>query len=196
MSLVYTVGHSSHPYETFLGLLMGHDIEVLVDTRSSPYSKFVPHFDREMLQRSLALTSIKYLFLGEELGGKPKGDHFYDATGRVLYGRRTADIVFQTGIERLERGMAQFRVALMCGEEDPAHCHRRLMIGRVLVERGHQLLHIRADGRLEEDSQVEKASNKPMLQKQPALFAELEEDRWRSTASVSPKKAPASSSAH
>jgi predicted component of type VI protein secretion system len=30
--------------------------------------------------------------------------------------------------------------------------------------------------------------------KQPALFAELDEDKWRSTASVSPKKAPANSS--
>ncbi len=195
MSLVYTVGHSSHTYETFLGLLLGHDMEVLVDTRSSPYSKFAPQFDREGLQRSLSRTSIKYLFLGEGLGGRPKGDDFYDSTGRVLYGKRVGDPSFLAGIERLERGMSQFRVALMCGEEDPAHCHRRLMIGRVLVERGHQLLHIRADGRLEEDSQVEKASNKPLTQKQPALFAELEEDRWRSTASVSPKKAPASSSA-
>ena len=99
------------------------------------------------------------------------------------------------GIERLERGMERFRVALMCGEEDPAHCHRRLLVGRVLVERGHELLHIRADGRLETEQEVAQESNKPLVTAQPALFAELDEDQWRSTASVSPKKAPENSSA-
>jgi uncharacterized protein (DUF488 family) len=196
MSTVYTIGHSSHRFETFAGLLAGHGIEVVVDTRSSPYSKFAPQFDKATLQRNLATAGVKYLFLGEELGGRPRGDDYYDAQGRVLYGKRTGDAFFQSGIERLERGMAQFRVALMCGEEDPAHCHRRLLVGRVLVERGHALLHIRADGRFETESQVAQASQKALVSAQPALFAELDEDQWKSTASVSPKKAPANSSAH
>jgi len=194
MSTVYTIGHSAHAFETFAGLITGHGIEVVVDTRSMPYSKFASQFDRESLQKDLAASCIKYLFLGEELGGRPKGESFYDATGRVLYGKRTADSAFLAAIERLERGMAQFRVALMCGEEDPAHCHRRLLIGRVLVDRGHELLHIRADGRLETEAQVALESRKPLATEQPALFAELDEDQWRSTASVSPKKAPANSS--
>jgi uncharacterized protein (DUF488 family) len=194
MSTVYTVGHSSHSFETFASLLAGNGLEVVVDTRSAPYSKFAPQFDREALQKSLAASGIKYLFLGEELGGRPKGDSFYDENGRVLYGKRTSAPMFLSGMERLERGMAQFRVALMCGEEDPAHCHRRLLIGRVLVERGHNLLHIRADSHIETESEVEQLSKKSLATKQPALFSELDEDQWRSTVSVSPKKAPASSS--
>ena len=106
------------------------------------------------------------------------------------------DRAFSAAIERLERGIAEFRVALLCGEEDPANCHRRLLVGRVLVERGHELLHIRGGGRLQTDAEVTAESGKPLVSKQPALFAELDEDQWRSTASVSPKKAPASSSAH
>ena len=196
MSTVYTIGHSSHSFETFAGLLAGHAIEVVVDTRSSPYSKYAPQFAREVLQRDLTASGIKYIFLGEELGGRPRGDDFYDAAGRVLYGKRQSDAQFLAGIERLERGMERFRVALMCGEEDPAHCHRRLLVGRVLVERGHELLHIRADGRIETEREVAQESNKPLVTAQPALFAELDEDQWRSTASVSPKKAPENSSAH
>ena len=92
--------------------------------------------------------------------------------------------------------MAEFRVALMCGEEDPAHCHRRLLVARVLIERGHQILHIRGDGRVESDAEVAAESGKSLVNEQPALFAELDEDQWRSTASVLPKKAPASSSKH
>ena len=87
-------------------------------------------------------------------------------------------------------------MALMCGEEDPAHCHRRLLVGRVLMERGHEVLHIRGDGRVEPDEDVASESGKPIVNEQPALFAELDEDQWRSTASVLPKKAPASSSKH
>ena len=196
MSTVYSIGHSSHSFETFAALLAGHGIEVVVDTRSSPYSKFAPQFDRAALQRDLAASGVKYLFLGDELGGRPRGDDYYDARGRVLYGKRTGDRAFLSGMERLERGIAQFRVALMCGEEDPAHCHRRLLVGRVLTERGHELLHIRADGHLESEAEVEKRSDKPLATKQPALFAELDEDQWRSTASVSPKKAPENFSAH
>jgi uncharacterized protein (DUF488 family) len=194
MSTVYTIGHSSHPFETFAGLLAGHEIEVVVDTRSSPYSKFAPQFDRAALQRDLSAAQVKYLFLGAELGGRPRGDDYYDEKGHVLYAKRTHSAAFLTGIDRLERGMAQFRVALMCGEEDPAHCHRRLLVGRVLVERGHDLLHIRADGHIETESDVERQSKKPLAAQQPALFAELDEDQWKSTASVLPKKARASSS--
>jgi uncharacterized protein (DUF488 family) len=196
MSTVYTVGHSSHSFEEFLRLLAANRVGVVVDTRSAPYSKFAPQFDRESIQRDLTQAGIKYLFLGAELGGRPNNPAYYDERGHVLYSRMTKDAAFNSGIERLERGMANFRVALMCGEEDPAHCHRRLLVGRVLVERGHEVLHIRGDGRMETDADVSATSGKSLVNEQPALFAELDEDQWRSTASVSPRKTPESFSAH
>jgi len=195
MSIVYTVGHSAHSYEEFAVLLVSQRIQVVVDTRSAPYSRYAPQFDREILQKSLALSSVKYLFLGGELGGRPSNSAYYDTQGHVLYSRITRDPAFVSGIERLERGIAEFRVALMCGEEDPAHCHRRLLVGRVLAEHGHQMLHIRANTELQTDAEVAAASGKSLVNAQPALFAELDEDQWRSTASVSPKRAPANSSA-
>lgn len=195
MSTVYTIGHSAHSYEEFASLLAAHHIQVVVDTRSAPYSRFAPQFDREIIQKSLARSGVKYLFLGSELGGRPKNPAYYDAQGHVLYSLITKDAAFTSGIERLERGIAEFRVALMCGEEDPAHCHRRLLVGRVLAEHGHQMLHIRGDARLETDAEIAAESGKSLVNAQPALFAELDEDQWRSTASVSPKRAPASSSA-
>jgi uncharacterized protein (DUF488 family) len=196
MSTVYTIGHSAHEFENLRKLLVDHGIEVLVDVRSAPYSRYAPQFDREILHGALIDAGLKYLFLGKELGGRPANAAYYDADGHVLYSRITADALFTSGIERLERGMAGFCVALMCGEEDPAHCHRRLLVARVLIERGHEVLHIRGDGRLESDSDVAKESGKSLVNAQPALFAELDEDQWRSTASVSPKKAPARSSKH
>ncbi|MGD0910498.1 MAG: DUF488 domain-containing protein [Terracidiphilus sp.] len=195
MSTVYTIGHSAHAWEAFAALLKEHRIEVVVDIRSAPYSRFAPQFDHEVLEQKLAEAGVKHLFLGAELGGRPKDPECYDKQGHALYGRMTANLEFQAGIERLERGIAGYRVALLCGEEDPAHCHRRLLVGRVLAERGHELLHIRAGGRLQSEAELTAESGKPLVKEQTALFAELEEDQWRSTASVSLKRAPASSSA-
>jgi hypothetical protein len=195
MSSFYTLGHSNHATETWIALVRQHHVEVVVDTRSSPHSKYVPQFDKELMQRSLEEAGIRYLFLGAELGGRPSNPAYYDASGRVLYGRLREDTRFKAAIARLESGIAQFRVALVCGEEDPAHCHRRLLIGRVLTERGHNMLHIRGDARIESDAEVAAGSGKPLIDDQPALFAELDEDKWRSTASVLPRKTPASSSA-
>ena len=196
MSSVYTIGHSSHSYEAFAELLSTHGINVVVDTRSAPYSRYAPQFDREILQRTLTNSGFKYLFLGDVLGGRPQKPEYYDPQGHVVYGRIKADPSFSSGIERLERGIAEFRVVLMCGEENPAHCHRRLLIGRVMHERGHQILHMRADGRMQTDAEVTAESGKPLTSEQPTLFAELDEDQWRSTASVLPKRTPANSSAH
>lgn len=195
MSSFFTIGHSNHDPSVWLALLRQHEIEVAVDVRSSPYSKYVPQFDKELMQRSLEEAGIRYLFLGAELGGRPANPAYYDAKGRVLYSRLRDDERFQAAIARLESGMERFRVALLCGEEDPAHCHRRLLIGRVLTERNHTMLHIRGDGRVESDATVAKEAGKPLIDTQPALFAELDEDQWRSTVSVLPKKAPESSSA-
>jgi uncharacterized protein (DUF488 family) len=183
----FTIGHSSHPAVHFIELLQQHRIEVLVDTRSAPYSRYSPHFDREPLRDLVTAAGIKYLFLGDVVGGRPKDEAHYDEHGRARYAKMGKDENFLGGIERLERGADEFRVALMCSEEDPAHCHRRLLIGRVLIERGAQLQHIRGDGELQAEQQVAAASGKALVEPQPALFAELDEDKWRSTASVLPK---------
>src|SRR5947209_11997942 len=84
---LFTVGHSNHSLEAFLELLKKHTIQVLVDTRSYPYSRHVPHFNREELCEALRQRGIKYLFLGGELGGRPTGEEFYDEEGHVLYCR-------------------------------------------------------------------------------------------------------------
>jgi uncharacterized protein (DUF488 family) len=196
MGVIYTIGHSSHAIELFTDLLTRHAIQVLVDVRSAPYSRYAPHFDHDLLPHTLSQIGVRYLFLGRELGGRPEKKEYYDDDGHVVYGRIIADPDFLSGIERLERGMPEYRIALMCGEENPANCHRRLLVSRVLVDRGHQVLHIRADAAIMSDEDIARESGKSLVNQQPALFAELNEDQWRSTASVSPRKARASSSKH
>lgn len=187
---LYTIGHSNHPLDTFLALLRQHRIEVLTDVRSRPYSKYSPHFDRERLQQAVKTAGMVYLFLGDELGGRPTGGEFYDAAGHVLYDRVAAAPFFRRGVERLETGVSRYRVAIMCSEEDPAVCHRHLLVGRVLRGRGLTLEHIRGDGRVQTDADLDPDRGC----RQPSLFDEPEEAPWKSLRSVLPRSRPPSSS--
>src|SRR3982750_1940520 len=107
-----TVGHRSHPLEHFVALLREHAVDVLIDVRSSPYSRFAPQYNREALKAALDREGFKYGFLGRELGGGPGGEEFYDDEGHVLYGRVAASPLFAAGLERLERGLDDYRVAI------------------------------------------------------------------------------------
>lgn len=173
-SRIFTIGHSNHATEHFLALLSQHGIDVLVDVRSAPYSRYVPHFNKPNLEQALAQTPVKYLYLGRELGGRPEGDEFYDEEGHALYGMVAQTPLFLHGIERVERGIQQYRVALMCAEEDPATCHRTLLVGRVLREQGVEVVHVRGDGRTEVDTGPEPVAN------QGLLFADAAPAAWRS----------------
>jgi uncharacterized protein (DUF488 family) len=184
---VITVGHSNHELNHFLDLVREMELGVVVDVRSHPYSRFAGQFNREPLERSFAALDIRYLFLGRELGGRPEGAEFYDDEGHVLYGRVARSPVFLDGLVRLEQGLGRFRVAIVCSEEDPTDCHRRLLVGRVLVERGIEVLHLRGDGTIQTEDELGGFE-------QGNLFGGFAEEAWRSTRSVLLRRVPSSSS--
>ena len=182
---VFTIGHSNLAMETFRGLLLRHGIEVVADVRSSPYSQYASHFNRETLSAAITGAGIEYCFLGDALGGRPPGDDFYDGQGRVLYDRVAASSAFRQGIDRLVRMARNRRTALLCSEEDPTDCHRRRLIGRVLLERQVPVIHIRGDGRAETEEDVAREERMRQTGGQLSLFEVEEADSWRSTRSVS-----------
>lgn len=185
---LFSIGHSNHPLQTFLGLLKLHQIEILVDARSYPYSKYASHFDIETLKAAVGDAGIKYLFLGKELGGRPEGTEFYDAEGHVLYSRVAESPLFLEGIRRLNSGIKKYRIAILCSEEDPSSCHRHLLIGRVLSSHGIVLDHIRGDGRVQTEAELMKeAASRCHDNRQATLFAKPEETTWRSIQSVLPR---------
>ncbi len=187
---VLSIGHSSHSLEEFLALLKKYEINLLVDTRSQPYSKFAPHFKADCIQEALVKAGIRYIFLGKELGGRPEEQEFYDSEGHVLYWKLANSSRLREGIRRLEEESKVRRVAIMCSEEDPTCCHRRLLVGRVLNSLGIELNHIRGNGQLQtEDDLVPKET-------QNALFDQPQKAVWRSIQSVLQKGQRQSSSEH
>jgi uncharacterized protein (DUF488 family) len=180
MPQLFTIGHSNHALETFLALLQRHEVGCIADVRSHPFSGYSPHFDAPNLKTALREAGIAYVPLGRELGGRPDDETMYDPAGHVLYGRVAESDVFREGIERIERGSREHRVAMMCSEENPADCHRHLPVARVLTERGTAVTHIRGDGELAAYEDIERERTGNSREKQSLLFPELEDDAWRS----------------
>lgn len=183
----FTIGHSNQAMATFLSLLKQHGIEVLVDVRSQPHSKYATQFDANALNAAVTEEGIKYIFMGREIGGRPQGSGFYDDEEYVLYDRMAKSSVFLEGIARLERGIRQYRVAVMCSEEDPTECHRHLLIARVLKEDGIEVRHIRGDGRIQTDEDLDREEKGDQPESSQLSFFEDErpkEKPWKSTRSV------------
>jgi uncharacterized protein (DUF488 family) len=180
--VLWTVGHSNQSLEGFHQLLVAQRIQVLVDVRSYPYSRFAPHFNREDLALSLRARGIHYGYFGEELGGRPAKDEQYDEEGHALYGPMAQEPQFREAIDRLLSGAHEHRIALMCSEADPRSCHRRLLVGKVLTERGAEIRHILRDGSVQVEHEVSICQHG-----QGALFG-TEEAVWRSTQSVSHRR--------
>jgi uncharacterized protein (DUF488 family) len=151
---IWTLGHSTHELPVLLDLLRGPGIGVVADIRSQPFSRWNPQFNRERLRAALADAGLRYVFLGAELGGRPPEAEFYDGAGQVLYGAVARTERFNSGLERLLDGAGEYRVAMLCSEENPARCHRRLLVGRVFVGRGVEIVHIRGDGSVVTDQQL------------------------------------------
>lgn len=180
--VVWTIGHSNHELGAFAGLLSRHEIAYVVDVRSYPYSRYAQHFSREALRVSLRRHGIGYLFLGEQLGGRPGRPEHYDDSGHALYGPMADEPSFQQAIDRVAEGARAHRLALLCSEARPEHCHRRLLVGRVLTDRGVELRHVLPDGSILRETAVALATDA-----QSSLFGQSE-PVWRSTQSVSHRR--------
>jgi uncharacterized protein (DUF488 family) len=141
---IYTVGHSSHPPDVLVALLLQHGIRQVVDVRSSPYSRYVPQANREALSHSLEEAGIAYHWMGDELGGKPQG---------VVadYDQLRAAPAFRRGIVSLMERAGLRRTAILCAEGDFRQCHRYKLITPALREQHVQVFHIEPDGTLVDD---------------------------------------------
>lgn len=148
--IVYTIGHSNVDVEEIIRLLREYGREMVLDVRSSPYSRFSPQFNRETLAESLWKAGIEYIYAGDRLGGRPR---YADAScyegGKLSRTELEKRRWYQEAIDRLVE-VATGQTAIVCAEENPKHCHRQLLIAQTLLDRGIEVQPIRGDGTLEE----------------------------------------------
>ena len=145
---VFTIGHSSHPFDEFAALLRRREVTAVADVRAAPYSRFNPQFKRDALAAALGALGLEYVFLGREMGGRSADPADY-RDGRIDYGRLRETERFRRGVERVVRGAGSRRIALMCAEKEPLDCHRTLLVAPALEARDIAVTHILADGGVE-----------------------------------------------
>jgi uncharacterized protein (DUF488 family) len=139
---IYTIGYGDRTIEHLVDLLQRFQIAYLLDVRSAPYSRFKPEFSKPTLEHTLATHGIRYLFVGDSLGGRPDEPALY-SDGKVDYAKLAITELYQQGIGRLQKAFAQQqRIVLMCSEGKPENCHRSRLIGATLNELAIPVLHI------------------------------------------------------
>jgi uncharacterized protein (DUF488 family) len=146
VATIYTVGHSTRTLDELVAALQAHGIGTLVDIRSFPMSRRLPHFNRESLELELPKRDIAYVWM-KELGGRRKKirDDSPNTGLRNDSFRNYADYMltpeFAQGIERLLQLAGQGNIAIMCAERVYFQCHR-MLVSDYLTAHGHTVLHI------------------------------------------------------
>jgi uncharacterized protein (DUF488 family) len=193
---IFTIGHSTLPYERFIALLRHAGVDAVADVRTSPFSRHFPQFNRDNLKSELRLDGVSYVFLGRELGGRPRDQMLY-RDGVADYEKMATCEAFGKGLERVVDGAKRYRIALMCSEHDPVDCHRCLLVSRALAKKGVRVSHIMSDGTFASHAQIEDRLLELAGRGSDDLFAPPEErlaaayrDRARKVAFAEPQPTP------
>jgi len=153
--MLYSIGHGTRPEQDFMDLLKHYHSKYLVDVRSLPRSRFNPQFNRKALEHSLAHLNVKYVFMGDTLGGRPDDPSCY-VDGKISYHTLGQKDFYLSGIERLMKANDQdLNLAIMCSERKPQDCHRSRLIGKTLLGKGINLQHINEQGEIISQSQLQ-----------------------------------------
>src|SRR6266498_2433805 len=146
MAILFTIGHSTRTFDELIQALQAHSIATLVDIRSFPMSRRLPHFNRESLEKTLPEAGIRYLWM-KDLGGRRK-KRLAESPNIALRNdsfRNYADYMltpeFEHAVVRLIETAESSRTAYMCAQRVYFHCHR-MLVSDWLVAHGHEVLHI------------------------------------------------------
>lgn len=149
---VWTIGHSTREAEAFGDLLAENRIGNLVDVRSYPSSRRLPHFNQQPLAAFLQSLKINYMHL-PTLGGRrrvnpdSKNVAWKNASFRA-YADYMETEAFRAGVAELLEVAESERTAIMCAEALWWRCHRSL-IADYLKSTGIEVIHILGPGKNE-----------------------------------------------
>jgi uncharacterized protein (DUF488 family) len=168
---IYTIGYGNRINGDFVKLLQNFEIKFLVDVRTQPSSRFNPDFSKDELEKRLKQHSIRYIFMGDSLGGRPKDSSCY-IDGKVDYAKVREKSFYQKGISYLHTAWGkQLRIALMCSEAKPQECHRSKLIGNTLAENQIDVAHIDEAGATKTQLQINQIIQ-AITDEQPTLLSQ------------------------
>ena len=147
VNTVYTIGYSGFSIDDFVTTLKKHNISLVVDVRSSPYSSYFPEYNRDSLEIFLKMHGIYYRSYASEFGARQSDQKYYCKEGYLDFEVFSKSEPFLQGLKKLCNSMEQnYTFALMCAEKDPICCHRTILVARAFFERGYNVVHLLING--------------------------------------------------
>jgi uncharacterized protein (DUF488 family) len=126
---IFTIGFTKKPAETFFTRLQNAGVKRLVDVRLNNISQLAGFTKKDDLRYFLkAICNIEYVHL-PELAPTAEILNAYKKQKNgdwELYERRFLDLMKSRRIENTPRELLADG-CLLCSEEKPLHCHRRLV---------------------------------------------------------------------
>lgn len=154
--IIYTIGHSNYTLERLIDMLNYYKINVVVDIRGTPYSKYNTQFDKEMIRYSLTKAGFIYIYMAKELAAKRLNKESYNNEGYCDFTKVIYEEEFLQGIDRLRDGCKKgYNIALLGAMQDPIRCHRSILVGRALRDAGFTVRHILDDYSIESQESIE-----------------------------------------
>lgn len=154
---IYTAGYGNRGFEGYLALLRAFEITHMVDVRSVPQSGYWEDFRKERLALLMGQTEIKYVWMGDTLGGVENSPVLCKDPDSVDLEPLRHEPKLALGVTKLLQAASDpsKKILLMCGCLRPHRCHRSRLLGPAIVEAGAELLHISDKGIPVPQAQVE-----------------------------------------
>ncbi|MDR5587783.1 MULTISPECIES: DUF488 domain-containing protein [Clostridium] len=154
---IYTIGHSNYSLERLIYMLKHYDIDTVVDIRGIPYSKYNVQFNKETIQKALTQAGFIYIYMAEEFAANRSLKISYTGEGYADFERVVNESSFLKGIDRLKNGINKgYRIVLLGAMQDPIRCHRSILVGRALRDKGFNVKHILDDHSIGTQEDIEK----------------------------------------
>jgi uncharacterized protein (DUF488 family) len=139
---IFTIGYSGYKPEDFIDELKRRNINVVVEVRSQPYSRYYSEYNKGFIEELLKSQSIIYRNLALEFGARQTNRNYY-SDGKLDFDKFAVSEAFSQGIEKVKTASnLGYIMALMCAEKEPEKCHRAILVARVLRDNGFEIRHI------------------------------------------------------
>jgi len=156
VNIIYSIGYSGLHINDFVYMLKQNNIQVVIDVRSSPYSKRFTEYNKELLNAFLNKYGIYYRNYSVEFGARQEDRQYYSDSGVLDFEKFSLSESFTTGFNIITNSMENdYTFVLMCSEKDPFECHRSIMISRVFHMNGYKVNHLLSDGKSISQEEIE-----------------------------------------
>ena len=153
---IFAIGHSNYPYDKLIEMIKKYGIDCVVDIRETPYSKYNTQYNRESLRENLKSSGFTYVYMGHEFGAKRQTKESYNDDGYADFEKVIKEELFLKGIERITKGLQMgYKIVLLGAMQEPIRCHRSIMLGKYLNEKGFDVKYIMHEGNIVNQDYIE-----------------------------------------